>query len=229
MESQSHVSPHSFPTAHFAPSLRLAIIACGVGHSTWLSQDTDSLIHSTSSASVMSAQDTGDGDSQCSGTKACLPPRRAHVASEELVVVFVLLAKTPALPFPTLPARAFHALCLKSNLKNIRLTKPFLDSILQVVPEVLSMLLGEVQLFGSSRMSTCTAFERDSHGGILYFHFLRRVQLATPCDRCLFACHCWVLAHTKNEQTEREEQRVRVTSPLLHNDSRMSLKCIADV
>ena len=38
LESQGHVCPRALPTAHFAPSLRLAIIACGVGHSTWLSQ-----------------------------------------------------------------------------------------------------------------------------------------------------------------------------------------------
>ena len=58
LESQSLVRSHSFPAAHFAPSLRLAIIACGVGNSTWLSQATNSFIHLTSSATVKSVHTT---------------------------------------------------------------------------------------------------------------------------------------------------------------------------
>ena len=58
LESQSLVCSHSFPAAHFAPSLRLATIACRVGKSTWLSQATNSFIHVTSSATVKSAHTT---------------------------------------------------------------------------------------------------------------------------------------------------------------------------
>ena len=91
LESKAHVCLRSFRNAHLVPSLRLAIIVYGVGHSTWLSQATDKF--ATSQASDMSAQATLDRGRDSSSwyvdgevsnvppSNACFPTRRAHMAN----------------------------------------------------------------------------------------------------------------------------------------------------